>query len=238
MEEFGKNLRFYRKQRRQTQTELASMVGVAPAYVSQIESALRMPSLKVARKFAECLNVELPVLLGTPEATRTADHLTDSEKLEVLRGLMLSIEFDQDHRPDRLELERYPGARCVLVSESDERSVRLYTFVEAEPGGAPSCRYSHPGSERLHCAAGRVRVLYGDDEHDLEAGETFEFDSTAPHVLSAEPGTVVVSTASPRVVRPTLSESRDSEVPTSLDEEADGHGAGIVSIARGGDIQA
>ena len=68
MDEFGKNLRFYRKQRRQTQTELANRVGVAPAYVSQIESALRMPSLKVARRFAEALNVELPVLLGTPEA--------------------------------------------------------------------------------------------------------------------------------------------------------------------------
>jgi len=49
MEEFGKHLRSCRKQRRMTQTELARIVGVAPAYVSQIESSLRMPILKVAK---------------------------------------------------------------------------------------------------------------------------------------------------------------------------------------------
>ena len=71
MEEFGKHLRYSRKQRRMTQTELAHIVGVAPAYVSQIESSLRMPSLKVAKRFADALGVELPALLGTAEAAPT-----------------------------------------------------------------------------------------------------------------------------------------------------------------------
>ena len=207
MDEFGKNLRFYRKQRRQTQTELANRVGVAPAYVSQIESALRMPSLKVARRFAEALNVDLPVLLGTPETIRTADHLTDAEKIETLRGLIHSIEYDQDHRPGRLEIECYPGARSHLVSESDGRSVRVYVFAEAEPGGPPSLRYRHPGQERVHCASGRVLILHGSEDVRLEEGGTFEFDSDRPHILCGESGTVVVSTATPRVVRDSLIET-------------------------------
>ncbi len=210
MEEFGKNLRFYRKQRRLTQTELASQVGVAPAYVSQIESALRMPSLKVARKFAECLSVELPILLGAPETTRSGDHLSDAEKLEGLRGLIRSIEFDQDHRPQKLELETYPGARGTLVSENDDHSVRLHVFLESEPGGEPRTRYTHPGRERIHCVVGRVQVFWGDEDVVLEAGETHEFDATVPHVLSGGVATVVVSTAGPRVTADTLEETHEA----------------------------
>jgi transcriptional regulator with XRE-family HTH domain len=237
MDEFGKNLRFYRKQRRMTQTDLANRVGVAPAYVSQIESALRMPSLKVARKFAESLSVDLPILLGAPETTRSADHLTDAEKLEVLRSLIRSVEFDQDHRPERLELERYPGARALAVTETDLQAVRLYVFVEGEPGGVPRVRFSHPGRERVHCAAGRVRLLRGSEEDVLEAGETREFDATIPHVLTGDAGAVVVSTAAPRVTRESLIEDREGGPRDGDESEADGESQ-PASARRLGEVTA
>src|SRR5262245_40608630 len=113
MEDFGKVLRQFRKHRRMTQTELATAVGVAPAYVSQIESSLRVPSLRVARRIAEVLHVELPALLTPVEDLASREHLSDVEKLELLRNLVRSIEHDLESKPASDDLESCPGARGV-----------------------------------------------------------------------------------------------------------------------------
>jgi transcriptional regulator with XRE-family HTH domain len=195
MEEFGKHLRFYRKQRRMTQTELASSVGVAPAYVSQIESALRMPSLKVAKRFADALRVDLPSLLGTPDQPPTSDRLSDSEKLELLRSLIRSVEFDLESRPHREESEPQPGAVGIRVSDGEDSVVRLYRYGE-EPFRVDHL-HAHPGEEVVYCAAGRLQVVMETEERTLAVGESFSFDSDLPHVILGEPGSVAVSTVTP-----------------------------------------
>ncbi len=202
MDEFGKHLRFYRKQRRMTQTELANAVGVAPAYVSQIESALRMPSLKVAKKFADALRVDLPTLLGTAEETPAPDRLSDSEKLEMLRSLIRSVEFDLESRPSREETEPQPGAVGTQVSDGEGSVIRLYRYGE-EPYRLDHLR-SHPGEETVYCAAGRIQVVVEKEERILAAGEAFTFDSERPHAILGEPGSVAVSTASPPPTSATL----------------------------------
>jgi transcriptional regulator with XRE-family HTH domain len=209
MEDFGRNVRFYRKQRRLTQTELATLVGVAPAYVSQIESALRMPSLKVARRFAESLDVDLPLLLGTPETSQDADHRSDAEKLETLRGVVRAIEYDLENRPGRPTLETCHGARGLRLTETSEGTVRVFVFQAPAPAGPPDLRWSHPGLERLHCAAGEVRVHLGDDEITVvAAGDDFEFDAGIPHAISGVPDSVLVSTARTPISPDTLRSQR------------------------------
>lgn len=196
MEEFGKHLRTCRKQRRMTQTELARIVGVAPAYVSQIESSLRMPSLKVAQKFADALRVELPVLLGTDEAAPVpSDRMSDTEKLETLRGVVRALEADLEDLPRQQDLEPLPGATALQVSNDGESAVRLYRFGEATDD--VRFLYKHPGRELLHCAVGRLRVVVNAEEKLLSAGETHEFDGTQPHIVLGRPGSIAVSTVSP-----------------------------------------
>jgi transcriptional regulator with XRE-family HTH domain len=203
MEEFGKHLRSCRKQRRMTQTELARIVGVAPAYVSQIESALRMPSLKVAKKFADALRVELPVLLGTSEGTPLPpDRLTDPQKLEVLRSLIRSIEFDLECLPRREDLEPFPGATAVQISDGEESVVRLYRFGETD--GAVKFLSHHPGEETIYCAAGRLRVVVENEEQVLSTGEAFSFDANRPHTVLGDAGSIAVSTVNPPPTARTL----------------------------------
>lgn len=195
MDDFGKHLRFYRKQRRLTQTELANSAGVAPAYVSQIESALRMPSLRVAKKFADVLRVELPALLGTELSAPTPDRLTDSEKLELLRSLIRSVEFDLECRPAREELEPHPGSVGIQISDGEESTVRMYRY--GEDGANVEAFYAHPGREVVYCAAGRIRVLVEQEEKVLVLGESVGFDAELPHVIVGEPDSVAISTATP-----------------------------------------
>lgn len=199
---FGKNLRYFRKMRRLTQTELAARVGVAPAYISQIEASLRVPSLRVTRGIAEALDLELPALLGAEDSERAADFVADSEKLELLRRLIRAVEFDQENRPDRVALESYAGVRGLRLHLDRTHAVRLYAFGELAGGGR--ARWAHPGRECFHCAVGRAAVVVGEERTELTAGDVLVIDATRPHALHGEPGCVVVSTTSPPLTGETL----------------------------------
>ena len=64
MHPIGKNIKILRQMQGVTQTRLAEAVGVAPAYISQIESMIRVPSVKVTHRIAEALGTTVGTLLG------------------------------------------------------------------------------------------------------------------------------------------------------------------------------
>lgn len=64
----GSNMERLRKIKRMTTVELASLAGVKPQFISQIENGKRTPSLKILQKIANALNTTTSELLGeTPE---------------------------------------------------------------------------------------------------------------------------------------------------------------------------
>ena len=209
MDQLGKTLRQYRKTRRMTQTELATAVGVAPAYVSQIESSLRVPSLRVARRIAEVLHVELPALLGGTTADPIAEErLSDVEKLQLLRTLTRGVEQDLETRPVREDVETYPGSVAARLASRAGVVVRSYAFGEPIPR---TVLHRHHGFETVFCACGEAVVRFGSEERTLEPGDLVRFDASQPHTITGRLGTVVISTAEPPPTAETL--ERDSEVP-------------------------
>ncbi len=195
MDDFGKSLRQFRKTRRMTQTELANAVGVAPAYVSQIESSLRVPSLRVARRIAEVLHVDLPALFGThPAAALSHERLTDVEKLELLRTLVRGVEQDLEARPAHEDVECYAGARAARLWSTEAVAIRSYAFAA---GPAAPVWFAHDGKETVFCACGEAVVRVGSQERTLTAGDVHTFDASVPHAVSGREGTIVISAASP-----------------------------------------
>ncbi len=59
----GEKIRDLRRERGLSSTVLAELIGVTPAYISQIERNWAEPSLSIFRKLAKTLNVELLSLL-------------------------------------------------------------------------------------------------------------------------------------------------------------------------------
>ena len=92
MRRIGENIRFYRNLRSLTQTALARKVQVAPAYISQIEANQGVPSLKVTRRIANVLGIEMSVLVREADPRAQEGRLSDSEKLDLLRTLIMAIE--------------------------------------------------------------------------------------------------------------------------------------------------
>ena len=65
------NLRVLRKEKRITMAQLARHAKVTEGYVSMVERGERTPSLRVAGKFAEMLNLPLEKIFSQRDTTVT-----------------------------------------------------------------------------------------------------------------------------------------------------------------------
>jgi transcriptional regulator with XRE-family HTH domain len=102
MHPIGKNIKILRQMQGVTQTKLAESVGVAPAYISQIESMIRVPSVKVTHRIAEALGTTVGTLLGENTDASAEGHLSKLEQIHLLKRLVLELEAE-------LEAEARPG---------------------------------------------------------------------------------------------------------------------------------
>ncbi|TGE35840.1 XRE family transcriptional regulator [Desulfosporosinus fructosivorans] len=61
--EIGRNITRYRRSKKLTQAELAKTIGMSKGYLAAIEEGRERPRIKTLARIAECLDVELEVLL-------------------------------------------------------------------------------------------------------------------------------------------------------------------------------
>ena len=103
MQPIGRNIRALRQLQGVTQTKLATKVGVAPAYISQIESMSRVPSVRVTHRIAEALGTTVGTLLGESPDSGLDGRLTKLEQLHLLKRLVLELEAEvaAESDPDR-----------------------------------------------------------------------------------------------------------------------------------------
>ena len=94
MHPIGKNIKILRQMQGVTQTRLAETVGVAPAYISQIESTIRVPSVKVTHRIAEALGTTVGTLLGENSESSGDGRLSKLEQLHLLKRLVLELEAE------------------------------------------------------------------------------------------------------------------------------------------------
>ena len=94
MHSIGKNIRSLRQLQGVTQTKLAERVGVAPAYISQIESTIRVPSVRVTHRIAEALGTTVGTLLGESPETGEEGRLSKLEQLHLLKRLVVELEAE------------------------------------------------------------------------------------------------------------------------------------------------
>lgn len=101
MQPIGRNIRALRQLLGVTQTKLAGKVGCAPAYISQIESMSRMPSVRVTHRIAEALGTTVGTLLGESPDSTLEGRLSKVEQLHLLKRLVLELEAElAQERPD------------------------------------------------------------------------------------------------------------------------------------------
>ena len=150
--EVGPRLRRLRTQRGVTLTALAATTGISKSTLSRLESGQRKPSLELLLPIAHAHQLPLDELVGTPE-------IGDS----------------------RVELKpRVRNGRMVVPLTQQHGAPHAWKVVIPPERGEPKLR-THHGYEWLYVLSGRMRLILGEHDITMAAGEAAEFDTRLPH---------------------------------------------------------
>ncbi|MFI2642459.1 helix-turn-helix domain-containing protein [Streptomyces sp. NPDC018610] len=149
----GPRLRRIRKEREVTLAALSETTGISVSTLSRLESGLRKPSLELLLPIAQAHQVPLDELVGAPPV---GDPRVRARK-PIVRG-------GRTHWP----LTRQPGG------------LQAYKVLEPRRRLDPDPR-THEGYEWLYVLSGKLRLVLGEHDVLLTAGEAAEFDTRVPH---------------------------------------------------------
>ena len=160
----GPRLRALRRRSNTTLAELSAATGFSISTLSRLESGKRRPTLEVLIPLARVHHVPLDELVGAPETGDPRLHM----RPQNYRGRTI------------VPLTRYPGGLQVYK--------QVFPGSTAEPDPEP---LSHQGYEWLCVLSGRLRLVLGDQDVVLGAGEIAEFDTHVPHWIGSADGNPV-----------------------------------------------
>jgi transcriptional regulator with XRE-family HTH domain len=154
LEAVGPRLRALRRERETTLTDLSAATGISVSTLSRLESGQRRPTLELLLPLAQAHGVQIDELVGAPPTGDPRVHLQPT----VRDGMTM------------VPLTRRSGG------------VQAYKLIiSGTPHSRPPGRKTHEGYEWLFVLSGQLRLLLGDHDLVLGAGEAAEFDTRVPH---------------------------------------------------------
>jgi len=151
----GPRLRELRQRREITLAQLSESTGISVSTLSRLESGQRKPTLELLLPLARAHGVPLDELVGAPPP--------DDPR----------VQLPPIHRNGStfIPLTRYLGG--------------LQAFKQIIPPAEDPAKHPaqkvHEGYDWFYVLSGRLRLLLGDQELILTAGEAAEFDTRIPH---------------------------------------------------------
>jgi transcriptional regulator with XRE-family HTH domain len=150
--EVGSRLKRARTRRGVTLTELAAETGISKSTLSRLESGQRKPSLELLLSIAEAHQVPLDELVGAPVV----------------------------HDPRILPKPRVRNGRMVIPLTGKGGGLHAWKVIVPPERTPPELR-THEGYEWLYVLSGHMRLIVGDHDITMAAGEATEFDTGRPH---------------------------------------------------------
>ncbi len=150
----GPRLRALRHERNTTLAGLAAVTGISVSTLSRLESGQRRPNLELLLPLARAHQVPLDELIGAPPAGDPRIHPRPITR----HGMTM---FPLTRRAGGLQAYRH------VIPPSRTRQ-------------APDPQ-THEGYEWLYVLSGRLRLVLGEHDLVLTAGEAAEFDTRVPH---------------------------------------------------------
>jgi transcriptional regulator with XRE-family HTH domain len=160
----GPRLRVLRRQRGFTLAELAAATGISESTLSRLESGGRRPTLELLLPLARTYGVPLDDLVGAPRTGDPRIHL----------------------RP----IHRY-GMTFLPLTRRAGGLQAFKMLIPGRPEPAEPTPRTHGGYEWVYVLTGRLRLVIGDRDLALPAGEAAEFDTALPHWLGSADGHAV-----------------------------------------------
>jgi transcriptional regulator with XRE-family HTH domain len=149
--EVGPRLRRLRERRGLTLTALAAATGISKSTLSRLENGDRKPSLELLLPLAEAFHLPLDELVGAP---RVGDPRVRTRPRTRNGRLVYPL------------TQQSSGTAVwkVVIPPESERRLR-----------------THAGYEWLYVLCGEMRLILGEHDIVMRAGEVAEFDTRLPH---------------------------------------------------------
>lgn len=145
-------LRQLREQRGFSLAELSALTDVSKSTLSRLETGQRRPSLELLLPLSQVYRVPLDELVGAPP--------TGDPRIRLRPKLV--------------------NGRVVVPLTRQSAGQHAWKIVIPAKAVSPEPR-AHEGHEWLYVLSGRLRLVLGDRDLVLEAGEVAEFDTAEPH---------------------------------------------------------
>jgi len=159
LEAVGPRLKRLRSQHGITLTELSETTGISQSTLSRLETGQRKASLELLLPLALAYRIPLDDLVGAPEVGDPRVRL----------------------RPRRV------NGRTVIPLTPNPGGLQAWKIVIPGTQTEPEPR-THEGYEWLYVLSGRMRLILGDNDLTLGAGEVAEFDTRLPHWFGSADG--------------------------------------------------
>jgi len=150
----GARLRAIRARRGTTLAEVAAATAISVSTLSRLESGQRKPNLELLLPLAREYGVPLDELVGAPATGDPRIHL----------------------RP----MKRH-GQTIVPLSKGAAGMQAFKHIIAAGPVQGPPQLKTHEGHEWMYVIRGNLRMVLGEHDIVLTAGEAAEFDTRTPH---------------------------------------------------------
>lgn len=158
LEQIGPRLQVLRARRGITLGEVATATGISKSTLSRLETGQRRPSLELLLPLARMYRVSLDDLVGAPE---TGDPRV------------------------RLRPRRVNGRTVVALTRQPGGDRHAWKIIVPRGASEPKLT-SHEGTSWMYVLTGCIRLIVGDRDVTLEAGEVAEFDTRTPHWFGAD----------------------------------------------------
>jgi transcriptional regulator with XRE-family HTH domain len=161
--EIGQKLRTLRLKKKMGLVQLGKHTGLSPAMLSKIERGRLFPTLPTLLRIAMVFSVGLEHFFA---GGRAADVVRAKERIRL---------------PDDPTGRRIGYWFESLDFPAVDRKLNGYlaVFVAVDPTKAP--RHQHSGAELVYVLKGRLLINIQEVAHELWAGDSIYFDSSAPH---------------------------------------------------------
>lgn len=168
----GEPLRAARKAKGLSVNALAKLSNVSAGMISQIERNVANPSLKVIERLRQALDIPLSLLLEVDKAAEAPSALPNQHaEMLIVRRLA-----------DRPVFKVGKAFTKELLSPKGAEGMQFMTILLA-PNAPPEEVVMDPGQKAGFVMEGTIQLVVDQNEFTLEAGDSFQFDSTLPHSI-------------------------------------------------------
>lgn len=172
VEKLGARVRKFREAQDLSREKLAEITGLGSAFIASLEEENLYPSIGPLQKVAHALH------------TRLGTFMDDAACQDPIITRRHGREADLTMQRSR---EKKAGYRYYSLGKGKaDRNMEPF-FIEVLPETAEDRKLSsHQGEEFIIVCSGRLRVIYGNENAVLEAGDTIYYNSIVPHYAGAE----------------------------------------------------